>query len=112
MLYEVITSREDIIRQCVQQGERIYDQLCQLSDSSKVKLAGHSSKIAMLKLDLPDEVDKIVAKTRISNKINEGVNQIVTAMHDEKTNNEISNRITSYNVCYTKLLRSAIMSRN
>lgn len=75
-LAEFDHSREDLIHQCVTQGQRIYEGLRQMMLSSRVRVYQEKGNQQMLKLDIPDEVDPNIARSAIAAEIILGTEEL------------------------------------
>ncbi|MCQ2427421.1 MAG: hypothetical protein MJ137_03320 [Clostridia bacterium] len=75
-LAEFDHSREDLIHQCVTQGQRIYEGLKQMMQSSRVRVYQGKGNQQMLKLDIPDDVDPNVARSTITAEISIGTEEL------------------------------------
>lgn len=75
-LAEFDHSREDLIYQCFTQGQRIYEGLRQMMQSSRVKVYQDRANQQMLKLDIPDEVDANIARNAIAAEIKQGTEEL------------------------------------
>lgn len=75
-LAEFDRRREDLVHQCVLQGQRIYDGLRQIMSSSRVKVYQEKATQQMLKLDIPEEVDPIIAHSAIESEIRQGTEEL------------------------------------
>ena len=89
-LNEFENNRNDLIRQCVLQGERIYEGLLQMASSSKVTVYDGKDKKQMIRFDIPSEVDQVVANASITDEIDKGTKEIVAKLSaDEYTDIDI-----------------------
>ena len=82
-LKEFENNHNDLIRQCVLQGERIYDGLLQMASSSRVTVYDGKDKKQMIRFDIPAEVDPVVASASITDEIDKGTKELVARMSDE-----------------------------
>ena len=82
-LKEFENNRNDLIRQCVLQGSRIYEGLLQMASSSRVAVYAGKDKKQMLRFDIPPEVDPVVASASVADEINKGTKEIVARMTSE-----------------------------
>ncbi len=88
-LKDIDSSHADLVHQCVIQGKQIYEQLRQLSESSKVQLFDNRTRQLMLRFDLPDAVDENVAFASVQNEINRGVSDIIALLSGEPSEFEL-----------------------
>ena len=82
-LKEFENNHNDLIRQCVLQGSRIYEGLLQMASSSRVTVYDGKDKKQMIRFDIPAEVDPVVASAAITNEIDKGTKELVARMSDE-----------------------------
>ena len=82
-LKEFENNHNDLIRQCVLQGKRIYEGLLQMASSSRVTVYDGKDKKQMIRFDIPAEVDTVVATNSITDEIDKGTKEIVARMSDE-----------------------------
>ena len=72
-LKEFENNHNDLIRQCVLQGRRIYEGLLQMASSSRVPVYDSKDKKQMIRFDIPAEVDPVVASAAIADEIDKNV---------------------------------------
>lgn len=82
-LKEFENNHNDLIRQCVLQGSRIYEGLLQMASSSRVTVYDGKDKKQMIRFDIPAEVDPVVASAAITDEIDKGTKELVARMSDE-----------------------------
>lgn len=82
-LKEFENNHNDLIRQCVLQGSRIYEGLLQMTSSSRVTIYDGKDKKRMIRFDIPAEVDPVVASASITDEIDKGTKELVARMSDE-----------------------------
>ena len=82
-LKEFENNHNDLIRQCVLQGSRIYEGLLQMASSSRVTIYDGKDKKQMIRFDIPAEVDTVVASAAIADEIDKGTKELVARMTDE-----------------------------
>jgi len=82
-LKEFENNHNDLIRQCVLQGSRIYEGLLQMASSSRVTVYDGKDKKQMIRFDIPSEVDPVVASAAITDEIDKGTKELVARMSDE-----------------------------
>lgn len=82
-LKEFENNHNDLIRQCVLQGGRIYEGLLQMASSSRVTVYNGKDKKQMLRFDIPVDVDRVVASATITDEIDKGTKELVGRMSDE-----------------------------
>ncbi len=109
-LAEFRKTKDDLIHQCVLQGQQIYEGLMKLSDSSKVKV--QDKRRQMLRFDLPDSIDENVAAAAITAELDKGTQEIVEKLAEADTAESEINRIASRTVGSKRLLRKYIGSEN
>lgn len=88
-LQDIDNQWNDLLRQCVLQGERIYNELQLIMSSSRVKFNGRQSSIHMLKINIPGEIDELVAQTRINHTVHEGIKAMISSMDNGATEADI-----------------------
>ena len=81
-LKEFENNHNDLIRQCVLQGRRIYEGLLQMASSSRVPIYDSKDKKQMIRFDIPAEVDPVVASAAIADEIDKGTKELVARMSD------------------------------
>ena len=82
-LKEFENNHNDLIRQCVLQGSRIYEGLLQMASSSRVTVYDGKDKKQTIRFDIPAEVDPVVASAAITDEIDKGTKELVARMLDE-----------------------------
>ena len=82
-LKEFENNHNDLIRQCVLQGSRIYEGLLQMASSSRVTVYDGKDKKQMIRFDIPAKVDPVVASAAITDEIDKGTKELVARMPDE-----------------------------
>lgn len=82
-LKEFENNHNDLIRQCVLQGSRIYEGLLQMASSSRVTVYDSKDKKQMIRFDIPAKVDPVVASVIIKDEIDKGTKELVAKMTDE-----------------------------
>ena len=82
-LKEIENNRNDLIRQCVLQGSRIYEGLLQMASSSRVTVYDGKDKKQMIRFDIPAEVDPVVASAAITDEIEKGTKELVAILFKE-----------------------------
>lgn len=82
-LKEFENNHNDLIRQCVLQGSRIYEGLLHMASSSRVTVYDGKDKKQMIRFDIPAEVDPVVATAAITDEIDKGTKELITRMSDE-----------------------------
>lgn len=82
-LKEFENNHNDLVRQCVLQGERIYEGLLQMASSSRVTVYNGKDKKQMIRFGIPAEVDSVVANASLTDEIDKGTKEIVARMSDE-----------------------------
>ena len=82
-LKEFENNHNDLIRQCVLQGSRIYEGLLQMASSSRVTVYDGKDKKQMIRFDIPAEVDPVVASAAITDEIDKGTKELVARMSYE-----------------------------
>ena len=82
-LKEFENNHNDLIRQCVLQGSRIYEGLLQMASSSRVTVYDGKDKKQMIRFDIPAEVDPVVASAAITDEIDKGTKELMARMSDE-----------------------------
>lgn len=82
-LKEIENNHNDLIRQCVLQGGRIYEGLLQMASSSRVTVYDGKDKKQMIRFDIPANVDPVVASAAIKDEIDKGTKELVERIFDE-----------------------------
>lgn len=82
-LKEFENNHNDLVRQCVLQGECIYEGLLQMASSSRVTVYNGKDKKQMIRFDIPAEVDSVVANASLADEIDKGTKELVARMSDE-----------------------------
>lgn len=81
-LREFENSRNDLIHQCTLQGQRIYEGLKQMASSSRVTVYDGKDKKQMIRFDIPNEIDAIVAETSVKAEIDNGTRELALKLSD------------------------------
>lgn len=81
-LKEFENNRNDLIHQCMFQGERMHQGLLQMASGSRVTVYDGKDKKQMIRFDIPAEVDSVVATASIENEIDKGTQELVAKMSD------------------------------
>ena len=107
-LKEFENNHNDLIRQCVLQGCRIYEGLLQMASSSRVTVYDGKDKKQMIRFDIPAEIDPVVASAAITDEIDKGTKELVTRMSDEDINEVDIKKMAEKIVGSRNLLRKYI----
>ena len=107
-LNEFENNHNDLIRQCVLQGRRIYEGLLQMASSSRVTVYDGKDKKQMIRFDIPAEVDTVVASAAITDEIDKGTKELVARMTDEATTEVDIKKMAEKTVGSRNLLRKYI----
>ena len=107
-LKEFENNHNDLIRQCVLQGSRIYEGLLQMASSSRVTVYDGKDKKQMIRFDIPAEVDPVVASAAITDEIDKGTKELVARMTDEAVTEVDIKRMAEKIVGSRNLLRKYI----
>lgn len=107
-LKEFENNHNDLIRQCVLQGSRIYEGLLQMASSSRVTVYDGKDKKQMIRFDIPVEVDPVVASAAITDEIDKGTKEIVSRMSDEAVTEVDTKKMAEKIVGSRNLLRKYI----
>ena len=102
------SSYDDLVRQCTLQGERIYEGLLQMASSSRVTVYESKSKKQMIRFDIPNEVDSVVAKASIADEIDKGTKELVEKLLDQSSTDSDKTKIAERIVGSKNLLRKYI----
>lgn len=102
------SSYDDLVRQCTLQGERIYEGLLQMASSSRVTVYESKSKKQMIRFDIPNEVDSVVAKASIADEIDKGTKELVKKLLDQSSTDSDKTKIAERIVGSKNLLRKYI----
>lgn len=106
----------DLIHQCTIQGQRIYEGLKQMSASSRVTVYDGKPKKHMIRFDLPESIDPEAAATAITDEIDKGTKELVTAMSAEYPSEQeithLAQRIVSSKNLLRKYLRQESIGVN
>lgn len=92
-LQDITNSFNDLVHQCVLQGERIYEGLKQISNSSRVTVYEGEPKKQMLRIILPSNIDPEVAETTIADELEKGTKEIIHLRSEGATDGAIANAI-------------------
>ena len=109
-LEEFHKTKGDLVRQCVIQGQQMYEGLMQISSNSKVNV--QNKRRPMLRFDIPDAVDENVAQAAITAELEKGTEEIVEIMAQDTCSESELRRIASRTVGSKRLLRKYIGSEN
>jgi hypothetical protein len=86
--------RRDLEQQFYLQGEMLDTNLKRLAESSKVRLEGRKTAIPMVQINLPEEVDPQVARSRITQELSRGLEELLERMKGEQTTHvELNNAV-------------------
>ena len=107
-LKEFENNHNDLIRQCVLQGGRIYGGLLQMASSSRVTVYDGKDKKQMIRFDIPVEVDPVVASAAITDEIDKGTKELVARMSDEAITEVDTKKMAEKIVGSRNLLRKYI----
>ena len=107
-LKEFENNHNDLIRQCVLQGSRIYEGLLQMASSSRVTVYDGKDKKQMIRFDIPAEVDPVVASAAITDEIDKGTKELVSRMSDEAITEVDTKKMAEKIVGSRNLLRKYI----
>lgn len=107
-LKEFENNHNDLIRQCVLQGSRIYEGLLQMASSSRVTVYDGKDKKQMIRFDIPSEVDPVVASAAITDEIDKGTKELVARMSDEAVTEVEIKKVAEKIVGSRNLLRKYI----
>ena len=107
-LKEFENNHNDLIRQCVLQGSRIYEGLLQMASSSRVTVYDGKDKKQMIRFDIPAEVDPVVASAAITDEIDKGTKELVARMTSEAVTEVDTKRMAEKIVGSRNLLRKYI----
>ena len=107
-LKEFENNHNDLIRQCVLQGSRIYEGLLQMASSSRVTVYDGKDKKQMIRFDIPAEVDPVVASAAITDEIDKGTKELVARMSDEAVTEVDIKKVAEKIVGSRNLLRKYI----
>ncbi|MBR2088346.1 MAG: hypothetical protein IJ906_14705 [Oscillospiraceae bacterium] len=69
-------SKHDLVRQCVLQGQQIWNGLVKMEKSAAVTLSEERTKTKLIRFDLPEQVDEISAKGRICAELEQSVREL------------------------------------
>ena len=76
-LKEFESGKRDLIRQCRFQGERIYEGLRQMENSSRVTVHAGKPTQKMIRFNLPERIDPLTAEAAIAEEVDKGVRELV-----------------------------------
>jgi hypothetical protein len=107
-LKEFENNHNDLIRQCVLQGSRLYEGLLQMASSSRVTVYDGKNKKQMIRFDIPTEVDPVVASAAITDEIDKGTKELVARMFDDDVTEVDIKKIAEKIVGSRNLLRKYI----
>ena len=79
------SDRNNLIRQCVLQGERIFSGLSQMASSSRVKVYEGKKNVQMICFDIPSQVDSVVANASITDEIDKGTIELAEKLTDKSS---------------------------
>lgn len=82
-LKEIENNHNDLIRQCVWQGGRIYEGLVQMASSSRVTVYDGKDKKQMIRFDIPAQVDPVVVAAAIKDEIDKGTKELVEVISEK-----------------------------
>ncbi len=104
-------TKQDLVRQCVLQGQQIYHGLQTIMKNSRIQ-AYEGTRKDMLKMDLPKEVDEILAADEISAEIDRTARDIISKLEQgELTEAELKKKAEEA-VSSRHLLRKYIRKEN
>ena len=109
-LMEFSRTKDDLVRQCLIQGQQMYEGLMKLANNSKVKVQGKRRQ--MLKFDIPDAVDENIARASIAAEIEKGTQEIVAKATGNDGIESEMRRIAARTVGSKRLLRKFIGAEN
>ncbi len=107
-LKEFENNHNDLIRQCVLQGNRLYEGLLQMASSSRVTVYDDKGKKQMICFDIPTEVDPVVASAAITDEIDKGTKELLARMYDKDVTEVDIKKIAEKIVGSRNLLRKYI----
>ncbi len=105
-LKEFNKTKEDLLHQCTIQGRIVYEGLRRIESNSKVQIQGR--RRAMLRFDIPEQVDEHVARGAIATELEKGTEEIVQRMVDADTQESELRKLAQRTVGSKRLLRSYI----
>lgn len=88
-LKEFDNARGDLVYQCRLQGQRIFEGLRQMANSSKVEIYADRPWKQMIRFTIPDEVNTDIAKVAIESEIDRGTREISEKMDGEVSEIEL-----------------------
>lgn len=105
-LKEFNKTKEDLLHQCAIQGRMVYEGLRRIESSSKLQIQGR--RRAMLRFDVPEQVDEHVARTAIATELEKGTKELVERMKSDECQESELRRLAQQTVGSKRLLRSYI----
>ena len=104
-------SKHDLVRQCVLQGQQIWNGLVKMEKSAAVTLSEERTKTKLIRFDLPEQVDEISAKERICAELEQSVRELSDKLergtHSEAELEKAAGRFVSS----SRLLRTFIQKQ-
>jgi len=110
-LKDLENSKNDLIRHTLKQGKDIYDELDKISKGSKVKFKLFATKQMMIKIELPENIDILAAKSRFEDEIERNVEDFIKALAINSPNNVLE-KIAENSTNSRKLLNIYISQEN
>ena len=100
--------RSDLIHHCILQGQRIYEGLIQMQNSSKVTVHEDKPKKEMLRFQIPKEVDAVKAEASIREELDHSVREIAASLGNESMTDAARKKLLADAVGSSILLRKYI----
>ena len=104
-LREFENSRGDLIQQCTQQGNQIYEGLHQMEASSRVMVYAGKPRQRMIQFDFPDHLDFAVSEAAIAKEIDQGTKELAEKLFDDSVTDVERKRYAEKIVGSSNLLR-------
>lgn len=99
-------AKKDIVRECVRQGQEMYEGLVQISKGSNVKV--QNKKRSILRFDIPDSVDENRAVAAITAEIDRGTMELAAEMAKGDSSESVLKKIVAQTVGSGRLLRKYV----
>lgn len=101
-------TRNDLILQCKLQGQRIYQGLCDIAKSAKIKLADTRTKQELIRFILPENVDEKISLFTISEELDKSVKELAVQLESGDLSEEKLEKVAAKTVSSSTLLRRYI----
>ena len=99
-------SKENLIKQCVLQGQYLYDDMKKIAESSKVNING--TRRPMIILDMPKTVDKAIATAAITADLDKEIKALSDKMREDPDNETMIRKEAGRIVGNSNLLRKFV----